>query len=190
MIIAVDRRSGMLPYAVGGDAERVLGDGDYGRVGVYGEGLGAHVWDRGAHDKGRFQDRPGLALGGSFQKSCSRDERRGCGGDQPHGHVQDVFRIRHSAVAHFEIVEIVPSARLGFADDSGIFVEDVHHRAVETGKAAIVGRAWAAGIWTVEGIVDVATHAPAVGYGTGPVPGVVLTPIAERVQNRSSCSPV
>ena len=70
---------------------------------------------------------------------------------------------------------------MGFADDGGIFVEDIHHRAVETREGAIVGCARAAVVGTVERIVDVAAHAPAVGYRTGPVPGVVLAPVAERV---------
>ena len=95
--------------------------------------------------------------------------------------MQDVFRIRHSTVADFEVVEIVPCTGLGFADKGGIFVEDVHHRAVEAWEGTIVGRARAAVVWTVERVVDVAAHAPAVGYRTSPVPGVVFTPVAERV---------
>ena len=62
LAVGVDR-GGILPHAVGGGAERVLGDGEDGRVGVDGEGGGAHVWDRGAHNKGGFEDGPGCVGG-------------------------------------------------------------------------------------------------------------------------------
>lgn len=178
LTVAVDR-SGILPHAAGGGAKWVLGDGDDGGVRVYGEGLGTHVWDCGAHYEGGLENSPEYALEGHHADHALEMET--VGGALPHGHVQDVFRIGHSTVAHFKVVKIVPCARLGFTDDRCIFVEYIHHRAVETRKGAIVGGARAAIIWTVEGIVDVATHAPAVGNGTGPIPWVIFTPIAERV---------
>ena len=104
--------------------------------------------------------------------------------------MQDVFRVRHAAVADLEHIEVVPSARLRFGGDRRDFAEDVEDGAVEAGEAAVVGCAGTLGVRTGEGVVDVAGDAPAVGYGLGPVPGVVDAPVAHGVDDWAACSDI
>ena len=106
----------------------------------------------------------------------------------PHAEVGDIFIIRHSAVTHFQHIQVVPSARLGFVQYGRRLVKDIHDRAMEARKLAIVGLAGAACVWTIERVVDIPTHPPRIGHRLCPVPWVILAPIAHRVQDRSAGS--
>lgn len=70
-------------------------------------------------------------------------------------------------------------------------------------KGAIEGCAWTVDVWSIETVIDISRHSPAVGNGGGPlfwsvtklfdtaflhsthVPGSVLTPVAQRVEDWS-----
>ena len=166
LAVAVESVGGgvVAPDADGGDAEGVLVDGEEGRVVEDGEvprRQGVHV---GAHQEGRFDRRP-------------------------HGEVGLVFVIGHAAVADFEGVQVVPGVRDALVDVMGDLVEDVHGGAVEAGEGTVVvfgAGAGAARVRPVEGVVDVAAHAPAVGDSLRPFPRVVFAPIAHGVEDLSA----
>lgn len=100
--------------------------------------------------------------------------------------MKHIFLIAHPPVPNLQHIKIVPRARLRFTDHRSGFVDDVHDRAVEARERALVGRARTAVVGAIEGIVDVAAHAPAVGDRTAPVPGGIFAPVAEGVEDCSA----
>lgn len=68
------------------------------------------------------------------------------------------------------------------------FVEDVHHRAVETRPGAANGFVtWASAIWSIEAVVNVSRHAVGISNRVCPIKRAVVSPIAHGVENRSPC---
>lgn len=132
---------------------RILAHGQHRRIGIDAQRLGRHIPDVGADNQRALED-------------------------GPHAEVQHVLGVAHAAVADLQHVEVVPRARLRFGDQGRGLGQDVGDGAVEAGEGAVVGRAGAGGVRAGEGVVHVAGDAPAVGHGLGPVPGVVLAPVA------------
>ena len=157
------RRSRILPNAIRRRAHRILAHRQHRRICIDTQRLRRHIPDIGAHNQGAFEN-------------------------SPHTEMQDIFRVRHAAVADLEHIEIVPSTWLRFVGDRRDFADDVEDGAVEAGKAAVIGRAGTLGVGAGEGVVDVAGDAPAVGYGLGPVPRVVDAPVAHGVDDWAACS--
>ena len=48
-----------------------------------------------------------------------------------------IFCVRHSSVADFQHIKIVPCSRLTFGDDKRCFIHNIGDRAMKSGKAAV-----------------------------------------------------
>lgn len=97
-----------------------------------------------------------------------------------------ILIICHPTIPHLQHIQIVPRSRLSLIKDRSRLIQDIQYRAMKPRERTLISRARASRIRPVEAVVDVAGHAPAISYSLRPIPGVVLAPVAHRVEDWAS----